>query len=243
MSRRKNIVRTPTPADARPLRVMEMPEEDRPREKLDRLGSEALTNAELTAILLRTGAGGENVVRVAQRLLNLFDNNLKRLADASVEEMAAVRGVGRVKAIQVKAALEIGKRLSMLTDDARPVIRTARDVERLLGATFRDLPQEEFRILLLNTRNEVTYQHVVSRGTVNASLVHPREVFREAIRRSCNAIICAHNHPSGDPSPSAEDVAITKRLVEAGDVIDIRVLDHVIIGDGRFLSMRERGLM
>lgn len=243
MPRKRNISQTATATDGASLRVREMPEEDRPREKLDRLGSEALTNAELTAILLRTGAGGDNVIQVAQRLLNLFDNNLKRLADASVEEMAAVRGVGRVKAIQVKAALEIGKRLSMLADDTRPVIRTAHDVARLLGASFRDLPQEEFRILLMNTRNEVTYQHVVSRGTVNSSLVHPREVFREAIRRASNAIICAHNHPSGDPSPSAEDVAITKRLVEAGDVIDIRVLDHVIIGDGRFLSMRERGLM
>jgi DNA repair protein RadC len=148
-----------------------------------------------------------------------------------------------VKALEVKAAMELGKRLCAFTEDARPTIRSAQDVVNLLMADMRHLPREEFRILLLTTRCQVLAVKTISVGTLNGSLVHPREVFREAIARSSHSLICAHNHPSGDPSPSPDDIAITRRLVEAGRLIDIEVLDHVIIGERGSLSLKEKGLM
>jgi DNA repair protein RadC len=157
--------------------------------------------------------------------------------------MMRTPGIGRVKAIEIKAAMELGKRLCAFTGEAMPTIRSAQDVVNLIGTDMRHLPREEFRILLLNTRCQVIAVKTVSVGTLNGSLVHPREVFREAIARSSHSLICAHNHPSGDPSPSPDDIAITRRLVEAGRLIDIEVLDHVIIGERGSLSLKERGLM
>lgn len=222
--------------------IRDMPVEERPRERLSRYGAEALSTAELLAILLRTGTAREGAVAVAERLLS-GNGSLKALANAALEEMMRTPGVGRVKAIEIKAAMELGKRLCAFTEDAMPTIRSAQDVVNLLMADMRHLPREEFRILLLTTRCQVMAVKTISVGTLNGSLVHPREVFREAIARASHSLICAHNHPSGDPSPSPDDIAITRRLVEAGRLIDIEVLDHVIIGSRGSLSLKEKGLM
>jgi DNA repair protein RadC len=232
---------SPDPSVPRARRVGEMPAEERPRERLARLGAGALSVAELLAILLRTGTARLSVLDVAEQLERDF-GNLKNLSNAEMDEMAKSHGIGPVKAVELKAALELGRRLATHTDETRRTIRTAQDVEDEMG-DMRNLQIEEFRILLLNTRNQVLAQKVISRGTLNGSLVHPREVFRHAIKLSSNSIICVHNHPSGDPNPSDDDLAITRRLVEAGKLIDIQVLDHVIIGSGRVVSLRDRGLM
>ena len=222
-------------------RVGEMPVDERPRERLRRLGPAALKTSELLAILLRTGTARLSVLDVAERLERDF-SNLRNISNAEVDELVQSHGIGPVKAIELKAALELGQRLAGHTDEPRRTIRTAQDVaDEVLD--MRALPIEEFRILLLNTRNQVVSQKTISRGTLNGSLVHPREVFRHAIALSSNSLICVHNHPSGDPSPSDDDLAITRRLVEAGKLIDIQVLDHVIIGSGRNVSLRDRGLM
>jgi len=222
-------------------RVGEVPVGERPRERLQRLGAAALKTSELLAILLRTGTARVSVLDVAERLERDF-SNLRNISNAEIDELACSHGIGPVKAIELKAALELGRRLAGHTDEPRRTIRTAQDVANEV-LDMCTLPVEEFRILLLNTRNQVVSQKTISRGTLNGSLVHPREVFRHAIATSSNALICVHNHPSGDPSPSDDDLAITRRLVEAGKLIDIQVLDHVIIGLGRTISLRERGLM
>lgn len=228
-------------APYRPL-IRDLPPQERPRERLAKYGPDALSTPELLAILLRTGTTHESVVSVAERVLARFDS-VRDLCNAGIDELSGVHGIGPVKAIEIRAALELGKRLLMLTDEQKPTIRTAQDVVNLLMPDMRHLAREEFRVLLLNTRNQVLAARTISTGTLNASLVHPREVFREAIARASNSLICAHNHPSGDPTPSEDDLALTRRLVEAGRLIDIEVLDHVIIGDGRSVSLREKGLM
>lgn len=238
---------TPARAEAseasayRPL-IREMPVSERPRERLAKYGPEALSTAELLAILLRTGTANESVLGVAERVLARF-RTVRELCGADLAELSRVHGIGPVKAIEIRAALELGKRLLAFTEEERPTIRTAQDVVNLLMPEMRYLDREEFRVLLLNTRNQVLAIRTISAGTLNASLVHPREVFREAISRACNSLICAHNHPSGDPTPSPDDIALTRRLREAGRLIDIEVLDHVIIGSGRGVSLREKNLM
>lgn len=222
--------------------VREMPSEMRPRERLEQFGASALGKEELVAILLRMGAQGESVVTVSKRLLTRF-GNLRSLASASLEEIADVRGIGRVKAITIKAAMELGMRLAAEEVNREEPIRSSEDVWRIYGPEMRQLEHEEFRVVLLDTKNQALKFHTVSVGTLNVSLVHPREVFREAIRRGCHSIICVHNHPSGDPTPSADDIAVTKDLVKAGEIMKIRVLDHVIIGETRWVSMQETGLI
>lgn len=230
--------------NSRPPDVMvrEMPSEMRPRERLEQFGASALSKEELVAILLRMGAQGESVVSVSKRLLTRF-GNLRALASASLEEIAGVRGIGRVKAITIKAAMELGMRLAAEEVNREEPIRSSEDVWRIYGPEMRQLEHEEFRVVLLDTKNQALKFHTVSVGTLNASLVHPREVFREAIRRGCHSIICVHNHPSGDPTPSADDIAVTKDLVKVGEIMKIRVLDHVIIGETRWVSMQETGLL
>ena len=235
---------TKSDTNSRPPDVMvrEMPSEMRPRERLEQFGASALSKEELVASLLRMGAQGEAVVSVSKRLLTRF-GDLRSLASASLEEIADVRGIGRVKAITIKAAMELGMRLAEEKVDRSEPIRTAEDVWRLYGPRMRQPDKERFCVILLDTKNQVLEFHTVSVGTLNASLVHPREVFREAIRRGCHSIICVHNHPSGDPTPSADDIAVTKDLVKAGEIMKIRVLDHVIIGETRWVSMQETGLI
>jgi DNA repair protein RadC len=219
-----------------------MPREERPRERLIQYGPEALSNQELLAILLRTGTARESALSLAQRILSAL-GGLKDVANATVEQLSAVHGIGPAKAVQIRAAIELGKRICTLTDDARPVIRSPADASQLLMSDLRFQTKEHFRALLLDTKNQVIRIASISVGSLTESIVHPRELFREAIRHSSAAVIVAHNHPSGDPTPSPEDVATTRRLVEAGRIVGIELLDHVILGDGRFVSLRERGLM
>ncbi|MBC7347551.1 MAG: DNA repair protein RadC [Clostridia bacterium] len=214
----------------------------RPRERLAAGGPEALSSAELLAIILRTGWREESALALAQRLL-ARPRGLRYLAEAGYAELAALKGMGPAKAAQVKAAVELGRRLAQAGQAARTVIRSPLDVAALFMEEMRYLDREHFRVLLLNTKNQVLAQEKVSVGSINSSIVHPREVFKRAIKESAAALILVHNHPSGDPAPSREDLEVTKRLMEAGKILGIAVLDHVIIGDGRYLSLREKGLL
>lgn len=221
--------------------IHDMPSGERPRERLQHYGPEALSTAELLAILLRTGSQGENVLDLATRLLSEF-GGLRGLAQASFSELAAVRGLGQAKASQLKAGLEIGRRLLIASPDERPQITSPADAANLLMLDMAHLEQEHLRLLLLDTKNRVQASPTVYKGNVNTSVIRISELFREAIRHNCTGLILAHNHPSGDPTPSPEDVRVTRQVVEAGKLLDIDVLDHVIIGQGRYVSLKERGL-
>lgn len=228
------------------LRMKDIPINERPYEKLEKYGSEILSNAELLAIIIRTGSTNETSVALAQRLLSLGanDGNLVFLHDLSVEELRKVKGIGKVKAIQIKAVMELSKRVSTsLIMSTRVIIKSPVDVSTLLMEEMRHLKKEVFKIILLNTKNHIIKYINVSVGSLNASIVHPREVFSEAVKAGCSGMLLAHNHPSGDPEPSREDIETTQRLVNAGDILGIKVLDHVVIGDGRYISLKEQGLM
>lgn len=222
--------------------LRDIPHEERPRERMLKYGASALSHAELLAILLRTGTSRESAVRVAERLLKRV-GSIRHLVDMSIEEMTEIRGIGPTKAIQLKAGIELGRRLSRATHPEAVVIRKPGDAAALLMEELRYLQKEHFVCLFLNTKNHVTHQETLSMGSLNASIVHPREIFRAAIKYSSASIICAHNHPSGDPTPSKEDIQLTERLAEAGELIGIEVLDHLIIGDQRYVSLKEQGLM
>jgi len=222
--------------------LRDVPNEERPRERMRRFGAGALSNAELLAILLRTGTVSESAVIVAQRILSEC-GSLRNLVDMSFDQLIAIRGVGEAKALQIQAGIELGKRLAGTKHADAPTIRSPQDAADVVMEEMRYLKQEHFACLFLNTKNQVIAVETLSVGSLNASIVHPREVFRAAIRRSSAAIICVHNHPSGDPTPSREDLEVTERLTEAGHIVGIDVLDHLIIGDQKFVSLKERGLM
>ncbi|KZE75176.1 RadC family protein [Paenibacillus elgii] len=224
------------------MTLRDVPSEDRPRERMMLYGAQALSNAELLAILLRTGTYQESAVHVAQRLL-LECGGLRMLTDMSMEQLTEIKGIGEAKALQIQAGIELGRRLARSTMNETVTIRSPQDVAALLMEDLRYLQKEHFVCLFLNTKNHVIGQETLSMGSLNASIVHPREVFRAAIKRSSASIVCAHNHPSGDPTPSPEDVEITKRLVQAGEIIGIDVLDHIVIGDKRYVSLKELGFM
>ena len=227
----------------RPVTVREMAEDDRPRERLEQRGPEALKDAELMAVLFRTGTRELNALALAEKLLDHFDHSLRRISQASLEELRQVKGIGRVKAIEIKAALELGKRLEAHKRPAVDKIHSAEDVSRLLMHKFKEYETEHFKTLLLNTKNEVLKVHEVSKGGIDGTDAHPRDVLRQAVREGAAAIIVTHNHPSGDPEPSRADIALTKRLSEAAQIVGVSLLDHVIFGDGRHVSLKERGLM
>ena len=222
-------------------RIHDLPSGDRPRERLRDAGPTAISNSELLAILLRTGGAKESALAMASRLLATF-NGLAGLARSSFAELCAQRGLGEAKAAQIQAALELGKRLVAAQPEERPVIRSADDVARLLQSEMGLLDQEHMRVLLLNTRNQVLAANDVYRGSVHTAVVRIGELFREAVRHNAPAIILAHNHPSGDPKPSADDVAMTQQAIEAGELLDVEVLDHVVISHGGFVSMKQQGL-
>ncbi len=221
--------------------IRDLPAGERPRERLRDYGPAALSNAELLAIILRTGASRESVLAVASRLLSRYEG-LVGLARASFAELCGERGLGEAKAAQLKAALELGKRLSSTQPEERAVVRSPADVANLLLTEMSLLEQEHLRVVLLNTRNQVLGVPEVYRGSVNSSLVRVGELFREAVRQNCPAVVIVHNHPSGDPTPSTDDISMTRKMVEAGRLLDIEVLDHLIIGHGRYVSLKERGL-
>jgi DNA repair protein RadC len=225
-----------------PLMIKELPADERPREKLKEHGAQALGNSELLAILLRTGNFNESALRIAENLLDR-QGGLAGFGNATMEEFEQVKGVGEAKAITILAAVELGRRVTSLAPGERTVIRTPDDVAALLMPRFRYETKESFIAVLLSTKNHVLKTPVISVGSLNASIVHPRELFREAINASAASIILAHNHPSGDPAPSPEDVSLTRKLVEAGKLLDIPVLDHVVLGDGKYISLKEQGIL
>ena len=223
------------------LMIHDLPTGERPRERLRDSGAAALSNAELLAILMRTGTTAESVLDQATRLLADF-GGLDGLARASYGELCQVHGFGEAKSAQLLAAVEVGRRLAGPRSPERPAIRTPRDIADLLLAEMALLDQEHFRVVVLNTKNQVMGSQTVFIGTVNATTIRTAEVFRDAVRRNCPAVVVAHNHPSGDPTPSAEDIAVTRELVAAGKALEIEVLDHVVIGRHGFVSLKERGL-
>ncbi len=222
------------------LMIRDVNMEDRPRERLLRQGAESLSNQELLAILLRTGTKEESVLVLANRVLNVFER-LHHLKHATIEEMIAIKGIGEVKAIQLLAAIELGRRLAQKNNDEKFTIRSPEDAATYLMPDMSSLNQEHFVVLFLNIKNQVIHKQTIFIGSLNASIVHPREIFREAVKRSAASILCAHNHPSGVPTPSTEDIEVTKRIVEAGYIIGIEVIDHLIIGDHQFVSLKEKG--
>lgn len=224
----------------RPM-IRDLPTGERPRERLLHYGASALSTSELLAIILRVGTSGENVVRVAEKLLARHDG-LPGMAQATIAELCQDKGVGEAKAIQIKAALELGRRLLVAAPHERPQIRQPADAANLLMAELSLLSQEHLRTVLLDTRNRVISIPTIYIGSLNAASVRVGEVFREAIRANCASMIVVHNHPSGDPTPSPEDVRVTEMLVEAGKLLDVAVLDHVVIGRNRYVSLKERGL-
>ncbi len=226
------------------LKIKELPVCERPYEKLEVVGAEQLSNAELLAVLIKTGTKSYTAVELAQHVLRLsHDGRLSSLNNLSIEQLKKIKGIGRVKAIQIKAALELAKRVATSDGVVHHIIKSANDVNNLIMEEMRYLKKEIFKALLLDTKNQVIKIVDVSVGSLNSSIVHPREVFSEAIKYGSNSIIFVHNHPSGDPTPSTEDIQTTQRLENAGNILGIKVLDHIIVGDGRFVSFKEKGLM
>jgi DNA repair protein RadC len=224
------------------LTIKSLPEEVRPRERMREAGPGALSSAELLAIILGSGWREESALDLAHHLLQI-PRGLRFLAEASYDDLCGVKGIGPAKAAQIKAAVELGKRLSCLGQGLRPTIRSPQDVCSFVMEEMCYLDREHFRVVILNTKNQVLAVETVSVGSLNSSLVHPREVFKPALLKSAAAVILLHNHPSGDATPSGEDLEITRRLAEAGKLIGIEVLDHIIIGDHVFTSLKERAII
>ncbi len=221
--------------------IKELPATDRPRERLLVVGPQALNTAELLAIVLRTGIGGENAVRLAERLLVSY-GGLEGLARSGVNQLLQERGLGEAKVAQIKAALELGRRLLLAGNDIRPQITSPQDAANLVMGEMALLEQEHLRAILLDTRHRVLEIVTVAVGSLNAASVRMGDMFREAVRSNASALIAVHNHPSGDPTPSAQDIAITRKMVETGELLGVKVLDHLVIGRGRWVSLKERGM-
>jgi len=222
--------------------IKQMPEASRPRERLAERGAQVLSDQELVAIVLRTGSLQATALELASQMLTQL-GGLNRLAAATLQDLVEFRGVGLAKAVQLLAAIELGRRIAAAGPEMRPAIGSPEDASALVMEEMRRLDREVFRILCLNTKNRVIANELISQGSLNASLVHPREVFKTAIRHSSAAILLVHNHPSGDPAPSQEDLGVTRRLLDAARIMDIEILDHIIIGDGRYISLKEQGFM
>ncbi len=228
---------TSSGADTKPLTIHEFPIDERPREKLKRIGAKSISDAELIAILLRTGKAGENVLTMSQRLILSF-KNLRGVANADFDDLVARDGISTAKACQILAAIELGRRVSDLRPEDHPRISSPEDIAKL-SSDIANLPREHFKVIALNTKNHVQDVEELYAGSVNAAIVRPAEVFRYGIKRNATSIAVVHNHPSGDPTPSSQDIEVTKRLTECGKLLGIELLDHVIIGHGRWVSLRE----
>lgn len=224
------------------LRIMDLPESERPREKLIRYGAETLSNGELLAIILRTGNSNENIVNLSNRILK-ESGGLNGLLISSSEDFLGLRGIGEAKAAQLLALGEISKRFKSFRSGDEYKISQPKDAADLLMESMRHLKQECLKVIMLNTKNIVITIKDASLGSLNSSIVHPREVFCEAIKKSSASIIISHNHPSGDPTPSSEDINLTHRIKECGKLLGIELLDHIIIGDGCYVSLKEKGIL
>ncbi|MEO5579696.1 MAG: DNA repair protein RadC [Gemmatimonadaceae bacterium] len=223
--------------------IRELPSSERPRERLKSHGARALSSAELLAILLGSGSEGNSAMGIGHQILSSSRGSLRRLSSQPVASLTAVSGIGNARAVAIHAALELGRRMAAEEREEGIPVRGPRDVHEIFGQRLQDLPVEEFHVAILDSQHRLERDITVTRGLLNSSLVHPREVFREAIAENAAAIILVHNHPSGDPTPSADDRITTDQLVQAGRVLDIPVQDHIIIGRGRYLSFAEAGLL
>lgn len=223
------------------LLIRDLPTSERPRERLLLFGPAALSNAELLAIIWRTGTARESVLDLASRVLSQF-GSLAAIGKASIPELTALRGIGEAKAVELHAAIELGRRTVSLAPDERLTVRSPADVANFCIPDMALLDRETFRVIVLNMKHHVLSVHDLYRGSLNRSVVRVAEVFREAIRQNAAAVVIVHNHPSGDPAPSREDVAVTRELVAAGQLLEIEVLDHLIVAGQRYVSLKERGL-
>ncbi|MDR3296120.1 MAG: DNA repair protein RadC [Clostridiales Family XIII bacterium] len=223
--------------------IKELPAMERPREKMKLLGAEKLSNAELLAILLGTGTRALSATALAGQILAMDAGGIACLADCAPEELANIQGIGVAKSCQIVAAVELGRRIATRPKAKRVHIGSPQDIADIFMEDMRYLKQESFKVLLLNIKNEIVAIEGVSLGNINTSIVDPREVFRPAVKRGAASMVLAHNHPSGNPEPSGADVEITKRLAEAGEILGIRVIDHLIIGDGIYVSMRQKHIL
>jgi DNA repair protein RadC len=230
----------PVPGE-RYIPMQELPEDSRPRERLFNYGERALSTAELLAITLRTGSGQENALHLAQRILTDFDG-LPGIARAAISELTDIRGIGDVKAVEIKAALELGRRLAATTPEERPQVTSPADAANLLMSEMSLLEQEHLRLILLDTRSHVLRMPTLYIGSLNSTTIRIGEIFRAAIKENAAALILAHNHPTGDPSPSPEDIHVTRNIAQAGELLSIELLDHIVIGHNRFVSLKERQL-
>jgi DNA repair protein RadC len=223
--------------------IKNLPIEERPREKLKKLGPEKLSNTELLTVLLGSGTKDQSVITIAERIITYDEGGIDYLAECTLEELSGIKGLGSAKSSVLVAAVELGKRIATKPKGNRVNVMCSQDLADIFMADMRYLKNECFKVLLLNTKNEVIAVRSVSMGIINSSVVDPREVFRPAIRRGAAAVVLAHNHPSGNPEPSSADIEVTVRLAEAGKLLGIKVLDHIVIGDGVFVSMRKSNLL
>ncbi|HOK62532.1 MAG TPA: DNA repair protein RadC [Soehngenia sp.] len=226
--------------DDKKYTIKEMPINERPREKLIAYGPESLSNAELIAVIIRTGQGNSTAIDLANRVIGLDKRGIVHLAEASIDDLKQINGIGECKAAQIIAALELAKRIKKVNPYENIRILEPYQIAQILIEEMKFLTKEHFNIVLLDTKNQVISIENISIGSLNSSIVHPREVFKEAIKKSSNSIILAHNHPSGDVTPSDEDITITHRLIKSGDIIGIKVIDHIIVGNENYLSMKEK---
>jgi DNA repair protein RadC len=229
--------------ETKALSIRELPRSERPRERLKALGAHALSTAELLALVLGAGSGRRSAIGLGQDILADAGGSLRRIAARPVAALTGLAGVGTARAVAVHAALELGRRMAGESRDEGAPMRSPRDVYAAFAPRLEDLPVEEFHVAVLDSQHRLERDVAVTRGILNSSLVHPREVFREAIAERAAAVILVHNHPSGDPTPSADDRAVTEQLVAAGRLLDIPVHDHVIVGRGRYVSFAEAGLL
>ena len=219
------------------MHLKEYAEEQRPRERLMKSGAAALSDAEVLALILKIGNREENVIELSQRLIARY--GIEKLSSCSLNELQQIKGIGKAKACEILAAFELAKR-ARINYSERKFIRSPLDVFRHFQAKLGELKQEQFYLLLLDTKNFVTKEELIAIGTLNASIIHPREVFKPAIKESAYAVVMVHNHPSGDPNPSTEDLQVTEKLAEAGELLGIKLVDHVIIGNGKYWSWKEK---
>jgi DNA repair protein RadC len=222
--------------------VRDLPMQERPRERLQKFGPEALSAQELLALVIGRGIPKKSVMSIAQELLTRF-GNVKAISQATIEELSQIKGIGLAKAAQIKACFELGRREELEPELKNFDIKDPAAVVKAIRASIKDKAKEHFKLILLNPRNKIIRISTISIGTLNASLVHPREVFQDAIVHSAASVVLAHNHPSGDPEPSEDDIKITKKLVESGKILGIDVIDHIVVGKNSFLSFKERGLI
>lgn len=223
-------------------KIKDWPENERPRERLIKYGTEGLSDAQLLAIIIRTGGEGKSVLALAMELLDKF-GGLKNIESASIVDLSLTKGLGKAKIAQLKAAFELGKRLMSEPIANNAVFSSSNLVYSYFASRFKNAKKEIFLCALLDTKNRLIREVKVSEGTLTNSLIHPREAFKEAIRESAASVIFVHNHPSGDPVPSRDDIMVTERLKATGDIVGITVLDHVIIGDGTYVSLKEKGII